>query len=62
MFGCGWYKIQWLNKNNEVTKEKEEYLTAQKYHQEVMEMQTAFLQGFDVVKMNVKFIEKKIKK
>ena len=59
MFGCGWYKIQWLNENNKVTKEKEEYLTAQTYHQEVMEMQTAFLHGFDVVKMNVKPIEKK---
>ena len=58
MFSCGWYKIKWYNAKGEQVKEEEKYLTAQLYHREIMQMQTAFLQGKDVEKMTITPLQK----
>jgi hypothetical protein len=48
---CGRYRIEWLNKAGEVVKAYEKALTLPLYNKEVMEMQTAYLRGMDVVEL-----------
>jgi hypothetical protein len=54
LFACGNYIIEWLNDKEEVVKREKKYLTIQLYHREIMNMQTAFLRGMDVVKLKIK--------
>lgn len=58
LFACGYYRINWFNKNGETVKTYEKYLTYQKYRREIMNMQTAFLQGADVDGLKITPLEK----
>lgn len=53
MFSCGMYRVEWYNKQGEVVKSEEKYLTYQGYNQEVMNMQTAFLKGVEVESIKI---------
>ena len=58
MFGRGWYNVKWFNKVGDIVKNEDMFLTALLYRREEMKMQTAFLQGKDVVRMTATTIEK----
>lgn len=59
MFGIGWYNVKWFDKNDNVVKSEDKFLTAPLYNRAVMEMQTAYLQGVNVAKLIATPIEKK---
>lgn len=49
LFGCGYYRVVWKNKVGDIVKDEVKYLTAPLWNREVINMQTAFLRGEDVV-------------
>ena len=53
-FKCGYYIVEWFNKQKQVIKSERKYLTDPLYRKEVIYMQTAFLQGQDVAGLNIK--------
>ena len=57
-FVCGYYSVRWYSESNEIVKDTIMYLTMVLYRREIMNMQTAFLQGQNVVRMVVMPIEK----
>jgi hypothetical protein len=57
-FTSGIYKIEWVNKQGETIKTEEKFLNWKQYRHEIMDIQTAFLQGVNVYGLRVIPIKK----
>jgi len=51
LFYCGWYQVKWYDNADNIVKDEKMYLTSPLYRREVLNMQTAYLRGENVVRM-----------
>lgn len=56
-FCCGWYQVKWYDNSDNIVKNEKMYLTSPLYRREILNMQTAYLRGENVVRMVVTPIE-----